>query len=133
MHRSRQVPSDAARVRRPMRNCRQRCCPTRGRKAADARPGAPATALVSERFVRAHLAGDFAAAPGHTIRLDGVPTTIVGVVPTACELPVGTDVWRPLVLDAAAIEDRASRTLTAVGRLRPGATLGAASNTSGRH
>ncbi|HEY6194884.1 MAG TPA: ABC transporter permease, partial [Candidatus Eisenbacteria bacterium] len=98
----------------------------RGLQAADARPGAPATALVSERFVRAHLAGDFAAAPGHTIRLDGVPTTIVGVVPTACELPVGTDVWRPLVLDAAAIEDRASRTLTAVGRLRPGATLGAA-------
>lgn len=101
----------------------------RGLLAADARPGAAATALVSERFVRARLGGaaGAAAAIGRTVRLDGVPTTIVGVVPTAHELPVGVDLWRPLGLDPAASLDRTSRTIVGVGRLRPGASLASAS------
>lgn len=98
-----------------------------GLVAADARPGAAATALVSERFVRAHLGGAGAAAAiGRSVRLDGVPTTIVGVVPTPQELPIGVDVWRPLVLDADAALDRTGRTLVGVGRLRAGASFASA-------
>jgi putative ABC transport system permease protein len=93
--------------------------------AEDARPGAAATALVSERFVRAHFIGVAQNAIGRSIRLDGVRTTIVGVVPAAHELPLGVDLWRPLVLDPAAL-DRTGRTLVAVGRLRPGASLAVA-------
>ena len=98
----------------------------RGLLAEDARPGAAATALVSERFVRAHLATGPAGAPGHTIRVDGVETTIVGVVPAVHELPIGTDLWRALVLGPAESADRAKRTLTPVGLLRPGSTLASA-------
>ena len=110
----------------------------RGLLADDARPGAAATALVSERFVRSHFGGvpergpgvgadGFSSAIGHTVRLDGVETTIVGVVPTAQELPVGVDLWRPLVLGPMESLDRTSRALVGVGRLKPGASLASAS------
>ncbi len=116
-------------------------CAGRGFTAADASPGAPATALVSERFARSHVgmnaAGTDAAgtdargasvafAVGRTLRLDGIETTIVGVVPTTLELPAGTDLWRPWTPTAVELVDREHRTLVAVGRLRPGTSLAAA-------
>ena len=92
----------------------------RGLLVEDARPGAAPTALVSERFVRSHFATGPAGVTGRTIRLDGVQTTIIGVVPTAYEVPLGTDLWRPLVVGPDAVGDRAARTLVGVGKLRPG-------------
>src|SRR5262249_13567938 len=95
----------------------------RGVTAAAGMPGAPAGALVSERFVRAHAAAG-ASPVGATLRIDGAPTLIVGVVPAAGELPVGADLWRPLAVDAGA--ERDNRPLQGVARLRAGGTLAAA-------
>jgi len=91
--------------------------------AADAVDGAPAVALVSERFARAH-AEPAGAIVGRTLRVDGTPTLVVGIVPTVGELPVGTDFWRPLTLPADAPRD--DRPLLGVARLRAGATMAAA-------
>ena len=97
----------------------------RGRdfNASDAIVGAPAVAIVSERFERAHVeAGE--SIVGRTLRVDGSPTLVVGVVPAAGELPVGYDVWRPLALPSDAPRD--DRSLVGVARLRAGATFTAA-------
>jgi putative ABC transport system permease protein len=102
---------------------------------ADGEPGSAAVAVVSERFARSHAgageAGESAAgAPaggslvGRMLRVDGVPTLVIGVLPAAAELPVGTDLWRPLALEAGAPRDE--RAVFGVARLRDGASLAAA-------
>jgi len=91
--------------------------------ASDAVAGAPAVAMVSERFERAHVEPG-GSVVGTTLRVDGSPTLVVGVVPTAGELPVGYDVWRPLALPSDT--SRVARSLVGVGRLRTGASFAAA-------
>ena len=91
--------------------------------AADAVVGAPAVAMVSERFARAHVEAG-GSIVGRTLRVDGTPTLVVGVVPAVGELPVGTDLWRPLALAADAPRDE--RDLLGVARLKPGASFAAA-------
>jgi putative ABC transport system permease protein len=90
---------------------------------ADGEPGAPAVALVSERFAHAH-AELGASIVGHTLRVDGAPTLVVGVVPVQGELPVGADFWRPLHVRADGA--REERGLQGVARLRDGASFTAA-------
>ena len=91
--------------------------------ASDAVVGAPAVAMVSERFARAHTEAG-ASIVGRTVRLDGTPTLIVGVVPVEGELPVGADAWRPLALAPDAPRD--DRPLLGVARLRHGASAASA-------
>jgi len=91
--------------------------------ASDAVAGAPAVAMVSERFERAHVEAG-GSIVGTTLRVDGSPTLVVGVVPAAGELPVGYDVWRPLALPSDT--SRVVRSLMGVARLRPGASFAAA-------
>ncbi len=90
---------------------------------ADGQPGAPSVAMVSERFARSHAASG-AGRVGATLRVDGVPTQVIGVVPAAAELPVGADLWRPIALAPDAPRDE--RALFGVARLRDGAKLDAA-------
>jgi putative ABC transport system permease protein len=65
---------------------------------------------------------------GTTVELNGVPTTIVGVMPRGFGLPddfsadVPTELWMPLGLTPADPDTRGRRTLRAIGRLAPGAT-----------
>ena len=91
--------------------------------AADAVTGAPAVALVSERFERAHTEAG-ASIVGRTLRVDGTPTLVIGVVPTVGEMPVGTDIWRALALPADSPRD--DRSLVGVARLRERASFTAA-------
>ncbi len=60
--------------------------------AADDRPDAAAVAVVSHRFWQARLAAD-PSAIGRTMLVADQPHTIVGVMPAAFDMPVGTDVW----------------------------------------
>jgi putative ABC transport system permease protein len=63
---------------------------------------------------------------GQSISLDGVPHTVVGVMPPGFAFPERGQAWVPYVPDAAAL-NRANRFLAgAIGRLRPGVTLAAA-------
>jgi putative ABC transport system permease protein len=60
---------------------------------------------------------------GRTIRVNGVPSTVIGVMPEGFLFPLRSFVWRPLVgLDAGTKSDRGARGLRALGRLRPGVT-----------
>jgi putative ABC transport system permease protein len=61
---------------------------------------------------------------GKTIRLDGVPHTIVGVLPPAFRFPdADVALWQPLILKDFEQKFRGKRMFQAVGRLAPGATV----------
>ena len=70
---------------------------------------------------------------GRVLMLDDAPTTVVGVMPAGFQLPAhyagpGMELWAPLQLDPATNRSvRGWHFLEAVGRLRDGVTLAAAS------
>jgi putative ABC transport system permease protein len=59
---------------------------------------------------------------GKSIRINDVPTTIVGVMPKGMKFPVNSDIWTPLV-PTADFEKRDWRELQVFGRLTGSATL----------
>lgn len=61
-----------------------------------------------------------------TLRLDGEPYTVVGVMPIGFQFPPGdsdTDLWVPLTLDFEALQSRPHRFYGAIGRLAPGVSF----------
>jgi putative ABC transport system permease protein len=54
---------------------------------------------------------------GQTIRVNGVPCTVIGVVPEKAAFPKGTALWKPVDLSAM---DREDRVFEGVGRLSHG-------------
>jgi len=97
----------------------------RGFAQGDGAPGGAQVAVVSERFWRRALGGD-PAAVGRTVRLDGDPVTVVGVMPAEFRFPArwqGADVWIPVDPSPAKASRRGSHSLQVVGRLRPGASV----------
>ncbi len=95
----------------------------RGFLPEERRPGADPVAILSHGLWRQRFGGA-AEALGQTLILDGVATTIVGVLPAAHEpLGPGWQLWRPLALDPGSEEYRDSAAYHALARLGPGATL----------
>ena len=91
-------------------------------------PKNPAPVVVlSYAFWRSHFGGDRGAI-GRVLDLDGQPTTVIGVMPESFVSP-GYDakLWLPLGLDPAR---RFGWFLSGIGRLAPGATVGAARRAS---
>ncbi|HEY1109211.1 MAG TPA: ABC transporter permease [Opitutaceae bacterium] len=62
--------------------------------AADAALDAPAVALISSNLWRERFQSDDEAI-GSTVTLNGVATTLVGVMPPGWQYPKGSDVWTP--------------------------------------
>jgi putative ABC transport system permease protein len=62
------------------------------------------------------------------VRIDAQSYTVVGVMPNAVQYPPGAQLWLPLVpiLGAEGTELRIYRVLKAIGRLKPGVSLGQA-------
>ncbi|MGH8195570.1 MAG: ADOP family duplicated permease, partial [Woeseiaceae bacterium] len=60
---------------------------------------------------------------GQTIRVNGAPTTIVGVMPAGFRFPVNQNVWLPMQIDLTTFERGDGFTVQAFGRLRSGVTL----------
>ena len=60
--------------------------------------------------------------PGRVIRIDDVPTTVVGVMPKDMKFPLNADLWLPLV-PTGNFEKRESREVQVFGRLAGGVTL----------
>ncbi|HLK51354.1 MAG TPA: ABC transporter permease [Bryobacteraceae bacterium] len=92
----------------------------------DDREGAPQAILISDGLWRRGFGGN-AAVLGRDTKLNGLPATIVGVMPPGFEYPPGqvdvSDVWAPLQLTAADRQRRGNHRLAVLAKLRPGVTL----------
>ena len=58
---------------------------------------------------------------GSTVRLDGAPYTVVGVMPPDFNFPYTSQLWTPIALDPTST--RGNRSYEAIGRMKPGATV----------
>jgi putative ABC transport system permease protein len=89
-------------------------------------PGGPRVAVLGESTWRQHLGGD-PAVVGSTLRLNGIPTTVIGVLPDGFEHPADAELWvlaprdvptSPVPIDGDAVADREVQYFQAIGRLR---------------
>jgi len=60
---------------------------------------------------------------GKSIRANGEPMTIIGVMPPRFRFPIDQQIWLPLRLDPLQLERRGGQSLEVFGRLRPGVDL----------
>jgi predicted permease len=58
---------------------------------------------------------------GRTVRLDGAPYVVVGVMPPDFNFPYTSQLWTPLALDPTTT--RGNRSHEAIGRMKPGVTI----------
>src|SRR5258708_4688354 len=86
----------------------------------DAKPGAPPVFVMSYKTWRKNFSMD-PAILGRTFILNGVPTTLVGIMPKRFTKR-GADLWRPIALDRADAETNKKYFLLQA-RLKPGVTL----------
>jgi len=89
----------------------------------DDRPGAPKVALLAYGYWQSRFGGD-PDVLGRAILVNGVSTTIVGVMPASFAYPSpATRFWQPLGLDEASPGSRGAHYLIGIGRLATGATI----------
>lgn len=81
--------------------------------------------VMSETFWRSRFNAD-PTLIGRDLRFDGVPYTVVGVVPGEFQLLGGTSLWAAAPIQGAPPGARTAYMFRAIGRLRPGVTLQAA-------
>ncbi len=84
------------------------------------RPGGSGAVMVSYGFWQRKLRGDRTAV-GRPLTVDGVPRTLVGILPANFDMFGRIDVWTPMAMDPATTE-RANRSWGVFARLRPGVT-----------
>jgi len=91
--------------------------------AGEDAPGSPRVAMLSHGMWERRFAAD-PSVIGQEVKIDGHPTTIVGVVSPRMEFGdlAANDLWAPLTLDAT-LATRGVRNLFVTARLAPGATL----------
>ncbi len=89
------------------------------------KPGARHVALISASLWRDRYGSD-PHITERTIRLDGVPYSIAGVMPFGFTFWESSQVWVPLALSPAQLRDHDNHFLLVFGLLRPNATLDAA-------
>ena len=90
--------------------------------AEEDRPGAEAVAIIGYGLWQTRYGGtpDIL---GRIIRINEVPTKIVGVMPPGVKFPPpNADLWQPLVPHPS-MQERSARNLEIVGRLKPGVSL----------
>src|SRR5690606_16504133 len=94
-------------------------------------PGGPRVTVLSEGMWRQHLGGD-PGVVGRTVRLNGVPFTVLGVMPAAHVHPDKADLWMlaprevptpPLAFDGDLLASRDMQYFNVIGRLAPDATV----------
>lgn len=90
--------------------------------SADAQPGAPPVIVIGDDIWRNRYNGD-PQVLGKTIRVNGVPTAIVGVMPAGFEFPFNQSIWMPLQIDMTQPAGPDSPRLQVFGRLKSGVTL----------
>jgi len=93
----------------------------RGFLPEDARPGAPPVVLLSYSLWENRY-GKVSSLIGRTIRVNEIPTVVIGVMPPRMLFPGSSQLWIPLV-PAGDWERREYRRLTMFGRLAQSASL----------
>ena len=88
-------------------------------------PGLGNVAILSYAMWQDRYAGD-PEILGKTVRANGQPYTVVGVMPPKVSYPDNQSIWMPLQLDATKLERGTGQQLDVVARLRPGVSLDAA-------
>ena len=96
----------------------------RGFRADDDRPGAAAVVLLSDGVWRNRYGAD-PSVIGKTVKVNAVPTTVIGVMPKGFGFPSNEQLWVPMSQLAPAFQQRGrqSRFFFAYGRLADGATI----------
>jgi predicted permease len=101
--------------------------------AADA-PTGPRIAVISEETWQTNF-GSAADVVGSVVRLGGIPTTIVGVAPSALRHPNAPDIWimaprpvptSPMTIEGDPLTNREVNYFRGVARLKPGVSVDAA-------
>jgi len=91
-----------------------------------AEPGTNTVVILSHGFWQRSFAGD-PGVLGTTIRLDGIPRTVVGIAPAGFRFDSSVaDIWAPWMFDPRDLSSRGRHWLQALGRMRPGIELDAA-------
>jgi predicted permease len=102
-----------------------RVAPLLGRTLSsdDERPGASRVTVLGYTLWQNRYAGDRSIL-GRTIRINGAPTTVVGVMPEGFAFPAKEQLWIPLALDAtrAGASGGDELAYNVIGRLRDGAS-----------
>jgi predicted permease len=92
--------------------------------ASDEADDAPRVAILSDSAWRVQFAAD-PSIVGRLVRVDGVPMEVVRVMPPKFGFPHDSELWVPLTIRPGA-PPRTGDTVHVFGRLKPGATMAAA-------
>ena len=94
--------------------------------SAEETPGAGNVAILSHQIWQDRYASD-PSIIGKAIRANGVPYTVVGVMPPKFSFPNAQAIWMPIQHDAAKLERGSGQWMEVVGRLKPGVSFDVAS------
>ena len=89
---------------------------------ADEAPGASAVAMLNFDFWQRRYGKDTSII-GRTVRMNGIPTTVIGVMPPGFSFPQTVDAWVPLVQTATVMQRDRTDTWFAFGRLVQGVSF----------
>ncbi len=95
-------------------------------RAGEDAPAGEQVAILAYSTWQERYGGD-PAIVGKTIRVNGVPSTIVGVMPSGFAFPNNDKIWLPLQTDPLTGKRGAGQFVHAVGKLRPGVSADQAS------
>jgi predicted permease len=91
--------------------------------ADDDRPGASAVIIIGHQVWVERLGAD-PSAIGRTVRVNGAPATVVGVMPPGFAFPYLAEIWQPITqMPALAAQPRDARAIGVFGRMVDGVTL----------
>jgi putative ABC transport system permease protein len=91
--------------------------------ADEDRPGQPPVVVISERFWRTRLHAD-PSIVGKPIRVNGLPTTVVGVMPKSFDpLLSNSSLWIPAAFTPAQLADHDDHYLNVMARLKSGVAI----------
>jgi putative ABC transport system permease protein len=94
--------------------------PERGREfsAEESEPGGPRVIIVSHRLWLTRFGAD-PRLLGSTVTVEGMPRTVVGIMPAGFQFVADADVWVPMVRGEMFAAERQFHNWLLVGRLRP--------------
>jgi predicted permease len=98
--------------------------PIQGRDFTDGddRPEAAPTVILGHAIWQRWYQGD-PGVVGRLVRVNGLPATVIGVMPEGFGFPVDAALWQPLAVRGGDLDQRGNRNLDAFGRLAAGVTI----------